>query len=81
MMTRTQISMERTMLRKAKHRASQLGLSLAAYLRTLIERDLAPGRPPSDPTSIFDLGDSERSDIARFKDEMVGEAVSARRRR
>lgn len=69
------------MLRKAKQRASQLGVSLAAYLRTLIERDLGQGKPAVEPSSIFDLGDSGGSDIARFKDEMLGDAITGRRTR
>jgi len=74
-MTRTQISLEREMLRRAKRRASRMGVSLAEYVRTLIRRDLGGEGEGSDPSSVFDLGDSGGSDIARDKDRMVSFAV------
>ena len=78
MMIRTQISLEREMLRKAKGRAAELGVSLAEYLRTLIDRDLGGDRPAGDVSSLFDLGDSGGSDISRDKDRMLGEAAGHR---
>ena len=78
MMTRTQISLEREMLRKAKGRAAELGVSLGEYLRTLIDRDLGADRPAGDVSSLFDLGDSGGSDISRDKDRMLGEAAGHR---
>ena len=76
MMTRTQISLDRQMLRRAKQRASQLGVSLAEYVRSLIARDLRKESPQADVSIIFDLGDSGGSDIARDKDRMIGDAIA-----
>ena len=85
MMARTQITLEPEVQRRARQRASDLGVSLAEYLRRLVARDL--GNPPAkaDPALVFDLGESRRSDIAKDKDAMIAEAFAAagagRRRR
>jgi hypothetical protein len=76
MMTRTQLSFEREMLRRARSKASQLGISLAEYIRRLVAEDLGEPTPRADPTSIFNLGSSGGSDIAGEKDAMLGEAFS-----
>ena len=76
-MTRTQISMKHDMLRKAKQRAAELGVSLAEYVRGLVDRDLRADRRTVDSSIIFDLGDSGGSDVARFKDRMIAEALDA----
>jgi hypothetical protein len=76
MMTRTQLSFERQMLRRARERAGKLGISLAEYVRRLVAEDLAEGTPSGDPTAVFDLGSSGSSDIARDKDAMLGQAFS-----
>lgn len=73
-MTRTQISFERGTLKRARRRAGELGISLAEYVRRLVERDLAEAQPVADPSSVFDLGSSDGSDIAREKDAMLGAA-------
>ena len=77
MMARTQITLEPEVQRRARQRASDLGVSLAEYLRRLVARDL--GNPPAkaDPALVFDLGVSRRSDIARDKDAMIAEAFAA----
>jgi hypothetical protein len=74
MMTRTQLSFEREMLRRARAKAGELGISLAEYIRRLVAEDLAGSVPPADVTKVFNLGSSGGSDIARDKDRMVGEA-------
>lgn len=75
-MTRTQLSFEREMLRRARTKAGELGISLAEYVRRLVAEDLGEPARASDPTSIFDLGASGGSDIARDKDSMLAEAFS-----
>ena len=81
MMARTQITLEPEVRRRARQRASDLGVSL----RRLVARDL--GNPPAkaDPALLFDLGASRQSDIAKHKDAMIAEAIAAtgagRRRR
>lgn len=81
MMSRTQVTLEPEIQRRAKQRAHDLGLSLAEYVRRLLMRDL--GQPPQNasPAAVFDLGASGDSDMARNKDRMLGEAFGARPRR
>ena len=77
MMSRTQVTLDPEMQRRARDRATQLGISLAEYVRRLVARDLGESGPSRDPSVIFDLGNSGGSRITRDKDAMVGEAVSA----
>lgn len=81
MMARTQISLDPELQRRARRRASELGVSLAEYVRGLLAEDLGQRRAQADPSVVFDLGASQGGDIARDKDRMVAEAVSAERRR
>jgi hypothetical protein len=74
MMSRTQIMLESEVHRRARRRASDMGVSLAEYVRRLVARDVATSLPKADVTSVFDLGRSVGSDIARDKDAMIGEA-------
>jgi hypothetical protein len=76
MMTRTQLSFEREMLKRARARASTLGISLAEYVRRLVRADLEGITPSADPSLIFDLGASGGSDIASGKDAMLAEAFA-----
>lgn len=75
MVQRTQITLDPELHRQARLRAAERGISLAEYMRTLVARDLE--RPPStvDRSLVFDLGDSGGSDVARHKDDYVGQAV------
>lgn len=77
MMVRTQIMLDSEMQRRARERAGQLGISLAEYVRRVLARDLGDAGPPADPTAVFDLGNSGGANVARDKDTMIGEAVSA----
>jgi hypothetical protein len=77
MMSRTQISLDPEVQRRARERAAQLGLSFAEYVRQLLVRDLGERQPRATPSSIFDLGDSGGADIARDKDSLLGEAAAA----
>lgn len=74
MMSRTQITLEPETQRRARQRASDLGVSLAEYVRRLVARDLATPQTTMDPACIFDLGSSRGSDIARNKGTMIAEA-------
>ena len=76
MMTRTQISFERETLRRARTKASQMGISLAEYVRRLVAEDLDETAPGADPERVFNLGSSGGSDIAREKERMLGEAFT-----
>jgi hypothetical protein len=79
MMARTQILLDRQLLRAARKKAAELGVSLAEYVRRLVARDLREPAPAADPSAVFNLGDSGGADVAGDKDAMVGSAVSAQR--
>lgn len=81
MMSRTQITLDPELQRRARHRAAQLGISLAEYLRRLVARDLTEREPTTDPSVVFNLGRSAGADVARAKDQMLGEAVAAEKPR
>jgi len=79
MMSRTQITLEPETQRRARQRASDLGVSLAEYVRRLVTRDLGGAQRKAEPALVFDLGSSGGSDIAKNKDAMIAEAfISAR---
>lgn len=79
MMSRTQITLDPEIHRKAKMRAEELGISFAEYVRRVLERELGEGFSSADPSVVFNLGRSRGSDVARDKDRMVGEAVARER--
>jgi hypothetical protein len=79
MAVRTQIGLSAEDHRRAKRRAAELNISLAEYIRRLVARDLGEPRPAASPELLFDLGRSEGSDIARHKDEYIGDAVESLR--
>jgi hypothetical protein len=76
MMSRTQITLAPEMQRRARQRASDLGVSLAEYLRRLLARDLGSIQAKADPVCVFDLGSSGGSDIAKNKSAMIAEAFA-----
>lgn len=75
-MTRTQLLFESETLQRARARAGQLGISLAAYVRRLVDEDLGGSTRTADPTAVFDLGSSGGADVASDKDAMLGDAFS-----
>jgi hypothetical protein len=83
MAQRTQISLPPEDHRQARARASELGISLAEYIRRLVARDLHGEREPAPVSALFDLGSSGAgADVGTHKDVYVGEAlVSGKRRR
>ena len=81
MMSRSQITLAAEMQRRARQRASDLGVSLAEYIRRLVARDLGSPRATADPAAVFDLGASHGSDVARNKNAMVLEAFAAGRKK
>jgi len=84
-MSRTQITLSPEDQRRARRRASDLGVSLAEYIRGLVARDLGGAAAQAAPALVFDLGNSGGSDIAKDKHAMVAQAVvsarTGRRRR
>ena len=84
MMARTQITLTPEIQRRARQRAADLGISLAEYVRRVVERDLGGVPAQADPALVFDLGRSGGSDIAKHKDAMIADAIASsgsRRRR
>lgn len=79
MMARVQVSLSPEEHRRAKQRAAELGISFAAYMRRLVASDLGEASATGDVHALFDLGESDDSDIARHKHRYVGEAVEAAR--
>jgi len=76
MMSRSQISLESELERRARKRARDLGVSLAEYIRRLVARDLGSSQPAGVAVeAAFDLGDSGGSDVARNKKAMVADAL------
>ena len=77
MNTRTQITIDAELQRRAQAKAADLGISFAEYVRRLLADDLdAPKNRKPDISLLFDLVDEgPRTDIARDKDKMIGEAV------
>ncbi len=79
MMARIQIALPPEDQRRARARAAELGISFAEYVRRLVARDLGEVRSSGDPQGLFDLGDTDGSDVATEKHRYVGEAVEAMR--
>ena len=80
MMIRTQISLNAEVHTRVRARAGELGISLAEYIRRLVDRDLSQPSRSIDRSLVFDLGSSGRTDIASKKSHMIAEAIAARKR-
>ncbi|MCY3863104.1 MAG: ribbon-helix-helix protein, CopG family [bacterium] len=74
---RTQIALEPEQHAGVKRKAAELGISMAEYIRRLVERDLAAPRSQADISDIFALGGSGGSDIAAEGKSAIAEAVEA----
>lgn len=81
MMARTQITLEPETQRQAQKRARELGVSFAEYIRRLVARDLDRPKVKPDVSRIFNLGSGGRTNIARDKDKLIGEAFAAEHQR
>lgn len=76
MVVRTQITLDAETHSRARQRAAELGVSLAEYVRRVVSSDLDNAPPPeSDISAIVGMFDSGGSDVARYKDEYLGEAI------
>lgn len=80
-MIRTQISLNAEIHTRVRARAGELGISLAEYMRRLVDQDLSQPPRKIDRSMVFDLGASQRTDIASEKSRMIGEAIGAAKRR
>jgi len=77
MMARTQINLEAEVQRRVRQRASDMGMSLAEYIRRLVARDLGGPQAATNPAVVFDLGASSGSDVAQVEDAMLVEAFAS----
>lgn len=78
MTVRTQIALTAESHRSARQKATEQGISLAEYIRRLVEADLNDTpHPAADVTQVFDMGDGGRTDISQDKERLVGEAVTS----
>ncbi len=77
MMVRTQISLNSELHAGARTRAAELGVSLAGYIRRLVDRDLARTPRTVDRSVVFDLGGGSPANISKDKDRMIAEATTA----
>ena len=75
---RTQIDLEAEHHALVKRKAADLGISMAEYIRRLVERDLNQTGSNSDISDIFGIGDSGGSDIAVDRKGATAEAIAAR---
>lgn len=67
------------LLRLARRRAAEHGVSMAEYIRGLLRADSTPAtQPPPDVRELFDLGASGGSDVARHEDRYLADAVGDR---
>lgn len=77
MMVRTQISLDSERHAQARARAAERGVSLAEYVRQLIDRDVSRAPRAVDRSIVFDLGGGNPTDIARNKQRMLAEAYAS----
>ena len=73
-----QIALEAEQHALVKRKAAELGISMAEYIRRLVERDLQQAAPGVDISDIFGIGDSGGSDIAVDREGATAEAIAAR---
>jgi len=78
---RTQIALDDAQHSAAKTKAAELGITLAEYIRRLVDRDLRGPQAAPDISEIIGIGASGGSDIARDKDRVLAETLAARPRR
>lgn len=76
MTSRTQVTLDPEIQRRARERAAQLGISFAEYIRRLVARDLGTPSQEVDPSIVFNLGSSGGADISDDKDALIGAAIA-----
>ena len=77
MMSRTQITLDTELQKRAQQHAGEMGISFAEYVRRLVARDLSRAERKASIECVFDLGDSGGSDISQDKDSMLAAAFGA----
>lgn len=74
---RTQVAFETEQHAFVKRKAADLGISMAEYIRRLVERDLR--QAGADISTIFGIGDFGGSDIASERKGATADAIAAKR--
>ncbi len=74
---RTQIALETEQHALVKRKAEELDISMAEYIRRLIDRDLQQTRSGGDISDIFGIGNSGGSNIALDRKSATAEAIAA----
>jgi hypothetical protein len=77
MMSRTQITLDSELQKRAQQHAGEMGISFAEYVRRLVARDLSRAERNASIQCVFDLGSSGGSDISKDKDAMLAAAFGA----
>jgi hypothetical protein len=72
---RTQIALEPSQHARVREKAASLGITMAEYIRRLVDRDLDEATPQASPASIIGLGRSGGSDIARDRAQATQDAI------
>ena len=75
---RTQIALEASQHARVRQKAASLGITMAEYIRRLVDQDLAGVGPEASPSTIIGIGRSGGSDIAGEGSRAVMDAVAAR---
>lgn len=73
---RTQITLKPEQHAVVKQKAASLGISMAEYIRRLVEQDLGSGTTRADPAAIIGISRLGGSDIAA-EGESAAAAISA----
>ncbi|MGQ0486189.1 MAG: hypothetical protein ACT4SY_12660 [Hyphomicrobiales bacterium] len=82
MPSRTQVTIEPELRRRALKKAERQGISFAEYVRRAIAKDLGGEPQPLPVSAVFDLGRSRTAtDIGRDKHRMIAEALEREGRR
>lgn len=73
---RTQIALDPEQHAMVKQKAATLGVSMAEYIRRLVEHDLGSSDTHADPAGIIGIGRSGGSDIAAEGKSAVAAAIA-----
>ena len=73
---RTQIALDREQHARVKQKAAALGITMAEYIRRLVDRDLGPTDTLADPGAIIGIGRSGGGDIAREGKDAIAAAIA-----
>jgi len=73
---RTQIALSQEQHARIKQEAAALGITMAEYIRRLVDSDLGPTDTHADPTSIIGIGRSGGSDIASEGKDAAATAIA-----